>query len=298
MGARFRLRRACSAAFLFALIVPLFAAAAQDEAPLYTADDLSGWELRPAEWYNGKSLYGYIDGGAVLYQEYGFEALAVQTAEHEGRALTIEWFRMASPEAAFGVFSLARRFAERDSTLPAWACRAAGRWTLHRGPYAVTITPPEGEPDAAATAARLIGLVEGAIPREHCPPPAPLLSPALSACAQRIVLVRGPAGANVGAADYADALEAAQPSRLWLAFCDAGRVVGVLLADDAGPLDAFAERLGLPATREARQWATSVAAGARRAACRLSDTTLLFIDARPDDAGFERLLHALQVGAE
>ena len=68
----------------------------------------SGWrtESEP-QLYSGNQLYEYINGGADLYLEYGFDQAA--TLEYKGpddAVIIVDIYRMASPRAAYGIFSV------------------------------------------------------------------------------------------------------------------------------------------------------------------------------------------------
>lgn len=83
--------------FLFAQkIIDLFPAAAD------------GWNRQgSAEIYEGDDLFRLIDGGAVLYEEYGFTTAAVQAYTNgKGNTLEAEIYEMSDSASAFGVFSL------------------------------------------------------------------------------------------------------------------------------------------------------------------------------------------------
>ncbi len=76
---------------------------------LFPRKDLpAGW--RPegkAQTYRGRELYEYINGGADLYLEYGFDQAAVlEYKGPDGDAVIVDIYRMASPAAAYGIFSL------------------------------------------------------------------------------------------------------------------------------------------------------------------------------------------------
>ncbi len=49
-------------------------------------------------------LYGYIDGGAELFLEYGFEQLTVQKYRSGADDLTVEAYRMTDSAAALGIY--------------------------------------------------------------------------------------------------------------------------------------------------------------------------------------------------
>ena len=74
-------------------------------------------ELIPAEvedWtryldlleYEGDDLFFYIDGGAEIYHEYGFERVIVQDFQNtNGRSATLEIYKMSSPYSAYGIYT-------------------------------------------------------------------------------------------------------------------------------------------------------------------------------------------------
>ncbi len=87
---------------------PAPAAPAVDlNAFLPSARDLVGWTPSgEPQHYAGEELYTYIDGGAEIYQEYGFKQVLAQDYKNAaGRGLTLEIYEMKSPEAAFGAFT-------------------------------------------------------------------------------------------------------------------------------------------------------------------------------------------------
>jgi hypothetical protein len=93
---------------LLALGLALFAGLGGDlKSYLPAARDLPGWAPSgEPQHYVGEDLYTYIDGGAEIYQEYGFkQVLAQDYKDAGGRTLTLELYEMNSPEAAYGAFT-------------------------------------------------------------------------------------------------------------------------------------------------------------------------------------------------
>jgi hypothetical protein len=87
---------------------------AQEAAPDLGRLSIGSWKTAgPPEIYKKEGLFGYIDGGAELFLQYGFEELTI-TRYVEGsnpsaeKETTVEVYRMASPADAFGIFSLKR----------------------------------------------------------------------------------------------------------------------------------------------------------------------------------------------
>jgi len=79
---------------------------------LPTAAALDGWSIEedPVE-YSPDTLYEYLDGGAPLYLDYGFQRLAQgRYRMDDGRpsGITIDIFDMGSPLGAFGIYASIR----------------------------------------------------------------------------------------------------------------------------------------------------------------------------------------------
>ena len=132
------------------LIVALFYlgfSPAQETAPDLAAISIGTWKTAgPTEVYKKDGLYGYIDGGAELFLQYGFEELSViryvggagPAAEKE---ITFEVYRMASPADAFGIFSLKREGDERTSSeIDAVHWLSASQAALAKGNFYINIT--------------------------------------------------------------------------------------------------------------------------------------------------------------
>ncbi len=59
--------------------------------------------------YEGETLYDYIDGGADIYHEYGFEEVIVQEYKNpEGKEITLEIFKMRTDQGAYGIYTFKR----------------------------------------------------------------------------------------------------------------------------------------------------------------------------------------------
>jgi hypothetical protein len=69
---------------------------------------LDGWSRRDtARIYAGDDLFSFIDGGAVLFFEYGFDrVLAAEYENKSGSAINLEIYRMKDDGAAYGIYSV------------------------------------------------------------------------------------------------------------------------------------------------------------------------------------------------
>lgn len=69
--------------------------------------EVAGWTLNDTtKNYRGDELFLMIDGGADIYQEYGFvQVLGAQYVDDHGKSISLEIYEMESPAAAYGIFS-------------------------------------------------------------------------------------------------------------------------------------------------------------------------------------------------
>jgi hypothetical protein len=106
--------------------------------------EVQGIEEAHSRTFTDASLYGYINGGAELYLEYGFDTLIVTELVCEGRHIKLEAYRMKDPEAAFGIFSVSRFRCSGGAALTEHVCRSAYQLQFSKGPYYVSIINDTG----------------------------------------------------------------------------------------------------------------------------------------------------------
>jgi hypothetical protein len=75
------------------------------QTPVLPVPPASGWEKAgaPAE-FEKSQLFDYIDGGAEIFLEFGFDRLLVQEYAKGDSTIVLEVYQMASPESALGIY--------------------------------------------------------------------------------------------------------------------------------------------------------------------------------------------------
>ncbi len=96
---------------IFYLFQISFLGFTQQEVPKITAEDMEGLEILNSREFTGNALWGYINGGADLYLEYGFDFLKVDNLRLENlkqgdQEFTVNIYQMKDAAAAFGIFSV------------------------------------------------------------------------------------------------------------------------------------------------------------------------------------------------
>lgn len=64
-----------------------------------------GWKkVENLRVFSREDLYGYIDGGAELFLELGFDQLTLQKYRNGASEFAVEIYRMTDPAAATGIY--------------------------------------------------------------------------------------------------------------------------------------------------------------------------------------------------
>lgn len=136
----------------------------------------AGWSepwrrLGPIEFYRGSEIYEYMDGAGEIPLACGYQDLATaRFVDDDGRIVTAELYRMASPADAFGLWSF---HAPSEGSEVAFAHPArvgGGTLCAWKGAYAIRLLAdqPEGVPDQRLVL--LGGRLEAAVGELGAPP--------------------------------------------------------------------------------------------------------------------------------
>jgi len=149
-----KVRRSRAWTVLLALTLALAwvaaAAAPRSEGPLriFLPEDTAvpGWtrDGEPQE-FEGEDLYIYIDGGAEIYEEYGFARVVVQDYKSTaGKSISLEIFEMKTAAAAFGMFTFKRSGQGKSLALGGGGELEAYYLNFWKGRFLVTLTGFDG----------------------------------------------------------------------------------------------------------------------------------------------------------
>lgn len=117
----------------------------------------------PPNIYPGDYLFDYIDGGAPQYLEYGFVEVASHELTLNGHTYIFDVYRMDSPLAAWGIFSVRRPPAAPPIEGFAYSTFTAYQGMAVLGPYFFDISAYETLEQTAAEMAVLLRLAAGRI---------------------------------------------------------------------------------------------------------------------------------------
>lgn len=72
--------------------------------------------------FTGSGLYGFMNGGADLFMEYGVTELITRDIEFEGEKYTVDIYEMPTAEDAYGIYSMHIFRCQRADTLDCIDC--------------------------------------------------------------------------------------------------------------------------------------------------------------------------------
>jgi hypothetical protein len=149
-----RLCRFAAAAAGWALLTT--AASGAEGVRVPAAGFSEGWEADgPERRFAPGALTRHINGGAELVLEFGFRELTVRYFRKGEASLSVELYRMESPDASVGVYlaqggavpgslkTSAETTAGPEGT--AWITRSPTQWLARRGPFFLAVLNPDGD---------------------------------------------------------------------------------------------------------------------------------------------------------
>jgi len=128
----------------FIIVNIFFTAINAQETPILTDNSLPGIEKITTRHFDYDGLWGYINGGADLYFEYGFKGVTVQDIKINGSDFKVDIYHMKSPEAAYGIYSVSRFRCLHSNLLNKNDCATGYQYIAAKGNYFLSIANNTG----------------------------------------------------------------------------------------------------------------------------------------------------------
>jgi Family of unknown function (DUF6599) len=172
----------------------------KDIRALFPSQDIR-YAWRPVgepQVYEGRELYEYINGGADLYLEYGFEeAAGLEYQGPDNAVIIIDIYRMSSAAAAYGIFSAGRRMDHTSLALGTVASQTPYQLTFCKGEFFVKVQSLEAGEEDNLAAEYLAGEIDSRIFRADTTVPGLAQRlPRDYLLPQSVTLALGPLGLN------------------------------------------------------------------------------------------------------
>jgi hypothetical protein len=179
---------------LFVLSLGISLTRADKIIPLLEGNQIPGLTIKEIRSFSDKELYGYIDGGAEIYREFGFVKLSVQFLQYGENDLVLEIYRMKDIKAAFGIYSVSRHNCPPLESLAKWSCNNPFQISFARGPFCVTITNYEGTPELADLSQQIAGKIIDKISEPDFEIPTLINQPDFASYLNNLKFIAGPLG--------------------------------------------------------------------------------------------------------
>jgi hypothetical protein len=175
-----------------------------DGFPLIDKSDLPDAKFLPARHFTGESLFGYMDGGAELYREYGISDAVITEFDLQGGNYKCEIFKMNGPEEAFGIYSVSKFRCISSPPFSQFTCQSRYQLQICKGSYYISIINKSGS-RADSLASLVIGKILSGKVKEPSADLVEFLPDSNHADIQRnAILVKGRLGLMNGATAWED----------------------------------------------------------------------------------------------
>ena len=177
---------------------------------LLTAQEV---EVKRERTFTGSGLYGFMNGGAEQFLEYGVSRLVARDVVYEGQEYTIEIYDMPTPEDAFGIYSLHVFRCQRADTLACIDCLSPYQLQAVAGNKYVSVVFPSG---SAVARNRVDELIRHYLPMDgNDNPQIPELLAAFSPYSVKLKFLRGPIGISGVSTSLMHYLEGISYTGVW-----------------------------------------------------------------------------------
>jgi hypothetical protein len=152
---------------LFSLIFFLFPLVCCSQIPagfpVINKTDLSDAKFTPARYFTGESLFGYMDGGAELYREYGISDAVITEFDLSGGHYKCEVFKMTGAEEAFGIYSVSKYHCLGSPPFSTYTCQTHYQLQICKGPYYISIINKAGNKADSIASLKIGEILSGKI---------------------------------------------------------------------------------------------------------------------------------------
>lgn len=170
-------------------------------------------EIKRERVFTGTGLYGFMNGGADQFLEYGVSKLTTRDVVYKGDEYTIDIYEMPTPEDAFGIYSLHVFKCSRADTLGCIDCLAPYQLQAVAGSKYISVVFPSG---SAAAQSKVDELIRLYVPmEENGNPRIPETLGITLPYSGKLKLLRGPISVSGASMSLSNLLEGITYSGVW-----------------------------------------------------------------------------------
>ncbi|MCF8227871.1 MAG: hypothetical protein K9G58_11625 [Bacteroidales bacterium] len=192
------------------------------EIPEIDEKDVPDFSITRNQTFDGSSLWGYMNGGADIYLEYGFEILRVQEFIKDDETIKMELYKMGDPLSAFGIYSIKTFKCRQDSLLTAIDCLNRYQYQILYGDYYIQIISESGSEKAKEMMLEIGGKMLAEIEPEDLTLPVSYLTDSLNISPANIKMLKGPLGLLNKASGLSKYFDKISDYQIWYAKTEKG----------------------------------------------------------------------------
>ena len=192
--------------------------------------------------FEAAGLYGFMNGGADQFFEYDVQKLTVADIVFNDENYTIEIYEMATPEDAFGIYSLHTFKCLRADTLDGINCLSSYQLQAVLGNIYASVVFPSGSQAAMANADEVLRIYA---PHESPQKPEIPVLPELKApVSGNLKYLRGPLSVSKASFSFAEIVKDIPYKGIWFFARKPSRDYHALIyVNDAAAIDKIKERI-------------------------------------------------------
>lgn len=206
--------------------------------------------------FDKDGLWGYINGGADLYLEYGFEQVTVFDIKAGGIDYKADVYRMASPEAAFGIFSISRFKCQESARITTDDCLTPYQYIAAKGNFYFSISNSSGSPVEQVHLLAIAGNLLDQIENQSIEKPSLFNYEMLVPHLHGLKYISGQLGMQNGFVRWEPLFQQSKSYRAWIMpVKQDGSIFYVAMVDfsDSADMETFMQKNGLKASNELNQ---------------------------------------------
>ncbi len=214
----------------------------QEDILKISEQDLAGIKIEDARVFNGNALWGYINGGADIYLEYGFDVLHAQKVEYEDRKYIVDMYKMNDLESAYGIYSVSHSNCEEKLKNENYSCVMPYQVQFVKGSYYISIINENGTAEEQSVCKSFAEILGNKIEESSYSFPALLLKDELLSFQENTKLLKGRLGLENGFPMWASQFENLENFKIIVMPTETGddmAYIGVLEFPDSKVMSGF-----------------------------------------------------------
>ena len=188
----------------------------QNKSPLIEKEDIPEYKVVSENEYTGKSLWGYINGGADLYFEYGFNKLFVHEIEKNDLLVKVNIYEMADAGAAFGIFSVNVHKCNTRNVVIKYDCQGPYQYQAFKSKYYISIINEKGDSTAENASEDIAEILIKKIDDKDLVYPGLFLLDPFIGSIDKLKFMKGRLGLQNGYPALTDSFEGLKDYSIWL----------------------------------------------------------------------------------